>query len=107
MQQIAEHSGATLRGRGMLRGVRFEDPAVAGRAAAAAFDRKLLVETSGSNDEVIKLMPPLTITDEQLQRGLALLDEAVRAAGAAVLVRKGGPIRELVDAIRAAAGAHG
>ncbi|WP_206448404.1 diaminobutyrate--2-oxoglutarate transaminase [Agrococcus sp. KRD186] len=82
LQQIAEHSGATLRGRGMLRGVRFEDPAVAGRAAAAAFDRKLLVETSGSNDEVIKLMPPLTITDEQLQRGIALLDEAVRAATA-------------------------
>ncbi|SFS01524.1 diaminobutyrate aminotransferase apoenzyme [Agrococcus baldri] len=82
LQQIAEHSGATLRGRGMLRGVRFEDPAVAGRAAAAAFERKLLVETSGSNDEVIKLMPPLTITDEQLQRGIALLDEAVRAATA-------------------------
>jgi diaminobutyrate-2-oxoglutarate transaminase len=82
LRQIAEHSGATLRGRGMLRGVRFEDPAVAGRAAAAAFDRKLLVETSGSNDEVIKLMPPLTITDEQLQRGIALLDEAVRAATA-------------------------
>lgn len=80
LQQIAEHSGATLRGRGMLRGVRFEDPAVAGRAAAAAFELGLLVETSGSNDEVIKLMPPLTITDEQLERGIALLDRAVRAA---------------------------
>ena len=33
-------------------------------------------------------------------------DEAVRAAGAAVLVRKGGPIRELFDAIRAAARAR-
>lgn len=82
LQKIAEHSGATLRGRGMLRGVRFEDAAVAGRAATAAFERGLLVETSGSNDEVIKLMPPLTITDEQLQRGIALLDEAVRAATA-------------------------
>jgi DNA-binding NarL/FixJ family response regulator len=33
-----------------------------------------------------------------------LEDEAVRAAGASALVRKGGPISELVDAIRAAAG---
>ena len=33
-----------------------------------------------------------------------LEDEAVRAAGANALVRKGGPISELVDAIRAAAG---
>jgi DNA-binding NarL/FixJ family response regulator len=31
-------------------------------------------------------------------------DQAVRAAGAAALVRKGGPISELVAAIRAAAG---
>ena len=30
----------------------------------------------------MKIMPPLTITDEQLQRGIALLDEAVRAATA-------------------------
>jgi DNA-binding NarL/FixJ family response regulator len=36
-----------------------------------------------------------------------LEDEAVRAAGAAALVRKGGPIGELVAAIRAAAGALG
>jgi len=33
-------------------------------------------------------------------------DEAVRAAGASALVRKGGPIGELVHAIRAAAGAR-
>ncbi|WP_347757590.1 diaminobutyrate--2-oxoglutarate transaminase [Agrococcus sp. ProA11] len=82
LQRIADDSGATLRGRGMLRGIRFEDPSVAGLVAAAAFDRKLLVETSGSNDEVVKLMPPLTITDEELQRGIALLHEAVRAATA-------------------------
>ncbi len=31
-------------------------------------------------------------------------DEAVRAAGAAALVRKGGPLAELLDVIRAAAG---
>jgi len=34
-------------------------------------------------------------------------DEAVRAAGAAALVRKGGPIEELVDAVRDAVGARG
>ena len=50
--------------------------------AEAGTLRGLLVETSGSSDEVVKIMPPLTITDEQLQRGIALLDEAVRAATA-------------------------
>jgi len=33
-------------------------------------------------------------------------DDAVRAAGAAALVRKGGPISELVAAVQAAAGRH-
>lgn len=80
LRAIAERSGATLRGRGLLRGMRFDDVAVAGRVASAAFERGLLVETSGSSDEVVKIMPPLTATDEQLQRGIALLDEAVRAA---------------------------
>ena len=34
-------------------------------------------------------------------------DEAVRAAGASALIRKGGPVVDLVAAIRAAAGGHG
>ena len=80
LRAIAEHAGATLRGRGLLRGLRFEDAEVTARVAAGAFERRLLVETSGSSDEVVKLMPPLTIADEQLRRGIAILDEAVRAA---------------------------
>ncbi|MGO1543168.1 MAG: diaminobutyrate--2-oxoglutarate transaminase [Gulosibacter sp.] len=82
LKTIAEHAGGSLRGRGLLRGLRFEDATIAGRVAAAAFERGLLVETSGSADEVVKIMPPLNTPDEQLKRGIALLDEAVRAATA-------------------------
>ncbi len=38
------------------------------------------METSGPEDEVVKLMPPLTVEPEDLQKGLKILEEAVLAA---------------------------
>ena len=48
--------------------------------AAEAYKRNLLVETSGPEDEVVKLMPALTVEPEDLQKGLKILEEAVLAA---------------------------
>ncbi|MFF9498503.1 diaminobutyrate--2-oxoglutarate transaminase [Streptomyces sp. NPDC014656] len=67
------------RGRGLAWGLAFRDAPVARRVADAAFARGLLVETSGSEDEVVKLLPPLTATDDELDEGLALLAESVAA----------------------------
>lgn len=36
------------------------------------------METSGPSDEVMKIMPPLTITEAELDEGLAVVGEAVR-----------------------------
>jgi 4-aminobutyrate aminotransferase-like enzyme len=43
----------------------------------AAFDRGLLLLSCGLYGNVIRLLPPLTITDEDLDEGLGLLDEAL------------------------------
>jgi diaminobutyrate--2-oxoglutarate aminotransferase len=67
-----------VRGRGMAWGMAFTDGDVASKASAAAFEAGLLVETAGSRGHVVKLLPPLTITDEELDEGLAVLDKAVR-----------------------------
>ncbi|MDS1269897.1 diaminobutyrate--2-oxoglutarate transaminase [Lipingzhangella sp. LS1_29] len=72
--------GATVRGRGLAWGLALESPEVAGAACAAAFERGLLLETSGPQDEVVKLLPPLTVTEDELDRGLTVLAEAVAAA---------------------------
>ncbi|MFH9657928.1 diaminobutyrate--2-oxoglutarate transaminase [Streptomyces sp. NPDC017248] len=71
---------AAARGRGLVWGLPFRDPSLARRVAAEAFARGLLVETAGSSDEVVKLMPPLTATDEELAEGLAVLEESVHSA---------------------------
>lgn len=71
--------GAQTRGRGLIRGVSFERPEVAGAVCREAFDRGLLLETSGPEGEVVKLMPPLVIDDDELARGLTIAAESIEA----------------------------
>lgn len=87
LDRIAETvEGASVRGRGLLAGIVFPENDTASQVAAESFANGLLVETSGPEDEVLKLMPPLTITEADLQRGLAIITEAVRTvAGAPAL----------------------
>lgn len=68
--------GATVRGRGMIAGIHYQDPETARKITAEAFRAGLLVETSGPQSEVVKTMPPLTITADDLSRGLGILAEA-------------------------------
>jgi diaminobutyrate-2-oxoglutarate transaminase len=71
-----EHEGVSTRGRGMAQGLVFDTPEHAGKVCQLAFDRHLLAETSGPQDQVVKLLPPLTITDDELDQGLDILAEA-------------------------------
>ncbi|KIF72783.1 diaminobutyrate--2-oxoglutarate aminotransferase [Streptomyces sp. 150FB] len=73
----AHRSGSAYRGRGMAWGLELADPWHAGRAARRAFELGLLVETSGAHDEVLKLLPPLTITTDDLDEGLRTVQRAV------------------------------
>ena len=67
-----------IRGRGLAHGLAFEHGELAKKVASTAFERGLLVETGGSMDEVIKLLPPLTATDTEIDLGLAVLADAVQ-----------------------------
>lgn len=69
----------SVRGRGMIQGLVTEAPEIAGRITARAFEDGLVVETSGSQDQVIKLLPPLTIEEQTLRRGLDILERATAA----------------------------
>jgi diaminobutyrate-2-oxoglutarate transaminase len=75
----AKVDGSQVRGRGLLQGIAFDDDDIAGAVSAAAFERGLIVETSGPESEVVKLMPALTIDNGDLQRGIDVLAESVEA----------------------------
>lgn len=74
--------GLVLRGRGMVLGI---DTARAGGADRAervqrhAFEHGLIVERCGRYDEVLKVMPPLTVSPGLLDEGLGILHDALRA----------------------------
>ncbi|MGW0228596.1 diaminobutyrate--2-oxoglutarate transaminase [Actinopolymorpha singaporensis] len=78
----AAHPGIPMqvRGRGLARGLVLPSGDLAERVCRNAFERGLLLETSGPEGEVVKLLPPLTVTDDELDEGLSLLEESVKEA---------------------------
>ena len=70
--------GVAFRGRGLIWGLEFGRPAIARQVCDTAFRFGLLMETAGARDEVVKLMPPLTASADELEQGLDLLGDAVR-----------------------------
>jgi diaminobutyrate-2-oxoglutarate transaminase len=75
----AKHPGVSVRGRGLAKGLAFEEVELGHKITRACFDRGLLMETAGPSDEVAKMLPPLTTSEEEFDQGLAILDEAVAA----------------------------
>jgi 4-aminobutyrate aminotransferase / (S)-3-amino-2-methylpropionate transaminase / 5-aminovalerate transaminase len=53
------------------------------RVTTAARERGLVLLSCGLYGNVIRLLPPLTATDEELERGLAILEEALGHASSA------------------------
>lgn len=71
-------AGFSVRGRGLIQGLVSEDkPELANKIAKQAFEYGLVIETSGAQDEVLKVLPALTIEDAQLTHGLELIERSV------------------------------
>ncbi|MET4222485.1 diaminobutyrate-2-oxoglutarate transaminase [Bradyrhizobium sp. LB14.3] len=66
------------RGRGLMTGLKFRSQDVVGRVHDIAFENGLLIESSGPNRDVIKVLPPITITDGELDRAIAILNNALQ-----------------------------
>jgi diaminobutyrate-2-oxoglutarate transaminase len=73
---IAEAHGLSLRGRGMMQGVNAGSGGVAEAVCSACFREGLIIETSGAHSEIVKVLAPLTISDEQFAAGLDVLEAA-------------------------------
>jgi len=70
--------GLSVRGRGLIQGLVTPPGAgLANEIAAQAFKQGLVIETSGAHDEVLKLLPALTISNEELTQGLDIIERSV------------------------------
>ena len=74
-----------VRGRGLLRGIEFTDvgardaTSLSNAVTEAAMDVGLAANLvrSGTSGGTMRIAPPLTVTDEEIDEGLALLDRAI------------------------------
>ena len=78
-----------VRGRGMIQGLACDNPDHASAITEACFERGLIIETSGSQGQVVKFLPPLTISEEALERGLDIVLESLES----VLAPSEAPVR--------------
>ncbi len=74
-----EHADAVeeVRGQGLLAGVRLKASVPAGDVMKAATAEKLLTVSAGDN--VIRLLPSLTVTEDEMKEGIARLSRAITA----------------------------
>ena len=64
-----------IRGIGLIWGIETHNEAIAKEISKKCFEAGLIVERAGRNNSVVKVMPPLVIEDEVLNKGLEILKE--------------------------------
>lgn len=67
---------AYLKGRGPMQGVDVGSGDLAGEICSRAYEKGLIIETSGSEDQVIKVLAPLTTPKATLRKGFNILLDA-------------------------------
>ena len=73
-------SNITTRGIGLIYGIDFANVNIVNMTSLVqkkCFSKKLVIETAGRNDAVLKILPPLTISDEDLMKGLNIIKESI------------------------------
>jgi diaminobutyrate-2-oxoglutarate transaminase len=60
-----------------MRGLDLRDPEFAAVVRQTCVENGLIIECCGPQDEVLKVLPPLTTPDALLEEGLGILTEAL------------------------------
>ncbi|MBB5635101.1 diaminobutyrate-2-oxoglutarate transaminase [Pedobacter cryoconitis] len=68
-----------IRGIGLIWGIEFIDGDTADRISKELFEQKLIIETCGNDGQVLKLLSPLTISEENLVKGLQQIIDVIKA----------------------------
>ena len=78
LQSISKKYKVSYRGRGMIWGLDVVKGSTAKEIIKEAFAAGLLIESCGSDDEVLKIMAALTIDKPSLEKGLDILENALK-----------------------------
>jgi diaminobutyrate-2-oxoglutarate transaminase len=75
--RLARRHDLEVRGRGLMQGIVMPSGQHASAVTRQALERGLIVETSGPDDEVVKIFCPLTIEERDLEQGLEVLEQGI------------------------------
>lgn len=81
---VQRHLGPSVyevRGRGLLIGVEFSEPGMAGEVLVELISNKIIANFSLNSDSVLRFTPPAILTEAETEFFLTGLDEAARATG--------------------------
>lgn len=79
-KKISDRYGVThlrTKGRGLMQGLECRNGDIAEKISRQAFERGLIIETAGNRGQVVKCFCPLTITKEELSKGLKILEDSI------------------------------
>ncbi|KZZ75662.1 diaminobutyrate--2-oxoglutarate transaminase [Oleiphilus sp. HI0132] len=68
----------TTCGRGMFQGINCVNGEIAGNITRNAFQQGLIIETSGADDQVVKFLCPLVISQDSLKKGIDIVEQAIK-----------------------------
>ncbi len=68
----------TTCGRGMFQGINCVNGEIAAKITKRAFQNGLIIETSGADDQVVKFLCPLVISQENLAKGIDIVEQAIK-----------------------------
>ena len=66
-----------IRGRGLIYGLELPEYGLASEVTHEAFQNGLVIEVAGGKDQVVKILPPLIIEENDLVKGLEILDQSI------------------------------
>jgi 4-aminobutyrate aminotransferase len=89
-ERAAGHASvAEVRGRGLMVGIEFADgerltprPDLARALLASAMARNLLLLTCGMHGQVVRVIPPLVTTDDEIDLSISIIGDSLDAIGA-------------------------
>jgi diaminobutyrate-2-oxoglutarate transaminase len=79
LRSIANEYGLRVKGRGLMVGIETDSGENASAICKLCFEDRLIIETSGAHDEIVKILAPLTIDMDQFAQGLDILENAFEA----------------------------
>lgn len=80
IQQIIRLQGDgrfSAKGRGMFRGIDCVSGEITSQITRRCFEQGLIIETSGADDQVVKFLCPLTVSDDALQAGIDIVEQSI------------------------------